>query len=901
MFRRSLFSARLSVAVALAALAAGVGIWLLAPGERTDVAWVRRSYDAHYAWLGLGGDRVPTGGVAIVYLDADSFLGRGLAPASPWPRDLHAALLDRLTTAGARAVGFDVVFDAPGARPEADRALTEALRRNGRATLAAELSAASQRPSEAAWARTRRLALPWEPLRNAARGWGLGEVGIDEDFVARRLFPGTTYNGERVPSLTWSIATQLGLTNAVPDRADRPAWLRYYGPPFALPHVSYRQALEPGAVPDEFFRDRIVLVGARPMAGSLQERRDEFRSPFREWGARDVFTPGVEVHATQMLNLVRGDWLRRLAPATELALVVGWGVLVAGLVWLRPVPAAGVALVGAAMVAGMEAWSFRRAGVWFPWLILVGAQLPLAYGGGVLYHSIDWFRARRRYEAEKRAAEVRLREQAALIDKAHDAIVVQDLNGRFLYLNPSAERLYGWTLAELQAGAGQSALAGDPALAGARRETLERGEWQGELTQQHRSGHHVMVESRWTLIRDEAGQARSLLQINTDITRARQLELETLRMQRMEGIGTLAGGMAHDLNNVLAPILMGAQLLQRETRDEETRRLLRLMEENSRRGAEMVRQVLLFARGRDGEFQRLELRPLLREMEKLVHDTFPRGITVTAYVASDLWPVRGDATQLHQVLLNLCVNARDAMPGGGTLSIAADNATLSAEEVASMPGVAAGDYVSVLVSDTGGGIPAEVLPRIFEPFFTTKPAGQGTGLGLSTASRILKAHGGFISVRPGEAGGTTFEVLVPRLATPGPEASDEAAIPLVLGGGELVLLAEDEQALREVIRRGLEDHGYRVLAAADGAAALALWRREGREVAVVVTDTDMPLLDGAGLIAAVRREQPGLPCIMMSGQAVSAEDAALLHLAKPFELARLLRTLAQALGRRSAE
>jgi len=250
------------------------------------------------------------------------------------------------------------------------------------------------------------------------------------------------------------------------------------------------------------------------------------------------------------------------------------------------------------------------------------------------------------------------------------------------------------------------------------------------------------------------------------VTDKKRLELEFFRAQRIQSIGALAGGMAHDLNNALAPVLMGLQLLQKQPADEETRRMLSVMEANTHRGADMVRQVLTFSRGRDHDREPLSLGNLVREMEHTVRQTFPKSIKVAALVPPDLWPVMGNATQLHQVLLNLCVNARDAMPAGGELTLATDNAELTAEEVAQFPNGVPGRYVMLIISDTGSGIPPEVLPRIFEPFFTTKPAGQGTGLGLSTLVRIVNQHCGYLNVRSELGRGTTFEVYLPCAAAP---------------------------------------------------------------------------------------------------------------------------------------
>jgi PAS domain S-box-containing protein len=550
------------------------------------------------------------------------------------------------------------------------------------------------------------------------------------------------------------------------------------------------------------------------------------------------------------------------------------------------------------VVLAATSWGFSAHRVWFPWLIVSAVQIPGALFGSILFHSVEWYRTRRRLEALRRAAEAKIREQAALIDKAQDAILVQNLEGRFVYANPSAERLYGWTLAELQGdGAVRQLFApGAGKLAEARRTALENGEWLGELEQVTRAGQKLVVESRWTLIRDEAGRPNSVLLINTDVTERKRLEAQFLRTQRMETIGSLAGGMAHDLNNALAPILMGIQLIGRKAQDEETRRMLTVMEANTHRGAEMVRQVLMFSSGRGGERELLNVGRLVHEMENILRQTLPKSVTIAAMVPPDLWPVVGDSTQLHQVLLNLCVNARDAMPNGGELTLAADNAELSAAEAKEIPNGAPGQYVMLVVSDTGTGIAPEDLVRIFDPFFTTKAPHKGTGLGLSTIARIVSSHGGFVSVKSELGVGTSFEVYFPRgQSAPIPRTVD-AATELPRGRGELVLLIEDDRSVREMVASSLVEHGYRVVSAANGAEANSLLNQHEQEVRVVLTARTIPVTNGATMPELVRTRRPDLPIIIMSGELDSAKEhaisAAAVFLPKPFRLEQLLTAIA---------
>ncbi len=893
---------RLLAALALAVLGALLGLALRAPDGPLGDGLVRTSYDALHVLNGTHTAALAESPVVIVYLDLHSFAAKELDPAHPWPRDLHAQLLRRLTAARARAVVFDIIFSDAGPDAAADRALADGIRTNGCVILAGELNddASHMTSQDQPWTRLMKVSPPLEQFTTAAARWGVASHVIDDDFVVRRYLAGFTSQAQ--PSLTWAAAEWLQLPATRPREAVSSAnqnWIRYYGPALAIPNVSYAEALDPAGVPPDFFRDKIVFVGARPMAGPFQERQDEFRNPFHSWGHKELFMPGVEVHATELLNLVRGDWLRRLPPGAESA----WLVIVAilfggGLIWLRPIPATISAFAGAGVVLGLAGFGFSR-GVWVPWLIVSGAQIPAALGGSVLFYSVEWYRARKRYEAAKRIADAKIREQAALIDKAHDAILVQDLHGMITYANPSAERLYGWKLGELQRDdACDEMFSPDAAAAKAARATaLKDGEWNGELRQQTKSGAVVIVASRWTLIRDDAGQPKALLFINDDITEKKQLEAQFLRTQRMNTIGTLAGGMAHDLNNALAPILMGTQLLRRKATDDETRDLLGLMETSTHRGADMVRQVLLFARGRGGESERIHLGALVQELENMVHETFPKNIAVTAFLPDDLWPVLGNPTQLHQVLLNLSVNARDAMPEGGKLSIVADNVELTEAEAVAIPEGKPGEFVSLLVSDTGTGMPPEVRAKIFEPFFTTKGEGEGkgTGIGLATVLRIVRAHGGFLRVESEAGQGTAFEVFLPRAPEAVPVEAIEAVKGLPRGAGELLLVADDEKAIRELVAAELTAFGYRVLTATNGAEAVAQFRQHAGEVRLFITDSAMPVMDGHQAVAELRKLKPGLPVILTSGEADAAKTDGVV-VSKPFALEELLTAIQRILA-----
>ena len=414
-------------------------------------------------------------------------------------------------------------------------------------------------------------------------------------------------------------------------------------------------------------------------------------------------------------------------------------------------------------------------------------------------------------------------------------------------------------------------------------------------------GEGRIVREQAEVVRDSSGRISRMVGTVQDVTEQKRIEAEFLRAQRMDGIGAIAGGMAHDLNNALAPILMGIQIIRKKVSEPDVRQMLGVMETNTHRSADMVRQVLTFARGRDGEQEVLQLGRLIREMENILRQTMPKSISVQSIVASDLWPVVANATQLHQTLLNLCVNARDAMPKGGKLTIAADNVELNAEEAKEIPNSRPGSYVMVMVSDTGTGIPPEVLPRIFDAFFTTKAPGKGTGLGLSTIVRIVRNHGGFVSAKSEVGSGTSFEIYLPRAeALPtGSEAPVSKPSAVRPGHGELIVFIDDDRSVREMVAPALLEQGYRVLTASNGAEALALLRQHEAEVRLVLTDVVMPVMDGLELSEKLHFLVPELPVVLMSGTFEASKEAwpagTARFLVKPFRLEQLLDVIDRAL------
>src|SRR5438876_3465547 len=465
----------------------------------------------------------------------------------------------------------------------------------------------------------------------------------------------------------------------------------------------------------------------------------------------------------------------------------------------------------------------------------------------------------------RKRAEEKVAEQAALLDKSQDAICVIDLANRFTYWNKSAERLYGWTAKEAFGKKADELLFRDRSYFDrAKKEVMDKGEWKGECCQLTQGDESVVVESEWTVVQDDAGRPKSILMVNTDVREKKNIEAQFLRTQRMESIGTLAGGIAHDLNNVLAPILMSVEMLKDKFKDEQSKRMLAILESSAKRGADMVKQVLTFARGVDGERVLLQTKHLIKEVAKIINETFPKTIQLKTNIAENLWTIMGDATQLHQVMVNLTVNARDAMPEGGTLTITAENTAVEPHQdnpASAKPGF----YVVVKVTDTGTGIPREILDKIFEPFFTTKETGKGTGLGLATVLGIVKSHGGFLQVQTELGKGTTFLVYLPANQNAESESADGGERQLPAGKGELILAVDDEASVLTMAKETLETFGYRVITARDGTEAIAEFTTHQHEIKGVLTDMLMPFMDGPTTIRVLRKIDPNVKIIAASG------------------------------------
>jgi PAS domain S-box-containing protein len=508
---------------------------------------------------------------------------------------------------------------------------------------------------------------------------------------------------------------------------------------------------------------------------------------------------------------------------------------------------------------------------------------------------------------ERKKAEDKIEEQADLLDKARDAIVVRDLDGKISYWSKGAERMYGWSRDDVLGGYIGGLVYENPKEFERINElTIRKGEWQGDIQHFTKDRRVITTEARWTLIRDKNDQPKSVLSIDSDVTERKKIEAQFMRAQRMESIGTLAGGIAHDLNNILTPILLSIDLLKTSSDNPRSTTILEAIEVSAKRGSAIVRQVLSFARGLEGERVEIQPKHQLKEIENLIKETFPKDIQLQVSVPNDIWTLWGDPTQMHQILLNLCVNGRDAMPNGGSLVLSAENFIFD-EQYAAMHGHAkAGRYVKISVIDSGTGIPPNLLDKIFEPFFTTKELHKGTGLGLSTVMAIVKSHEGIMNVYSEPGKGTAFHVYLPAKDGPceaGTEQSDLGILPR--GNGETVLVIDDEASVVTITSETLQAFGYRVLTATDGAHGVAVYAQHVKEIALVITDMMMPVMDGPTTIQALRRINPGIKIIAASGlhpdsRAAKATGPTVNHfLMKPYTAGSLLRTVHAVLKGRS--
>jgi len=347
---------------------------------------------------------------------------------------------------------------------------------------------------------------------------------------------------------------------------------------------------------------------------------------------------------------------------------------------------------------------------------------------------------------------------------------------------------------------------------------------------------------------------------------------------------------------------MAVDMFPEGSTDEKAARWLGMIRENAARGAELIKQVLTFARGMAGERITVQIKHIVKDLAAVLKETFPKSILIKFDVETELWTISADPTQIHQILMNLCINARDAMPQGGTLTLSARNIQLDENYARMHIDADPGPYVLITVADTGTGMSKDVKERIFDPFFTTKSVGEGTGLGLSTALTLVKSHGGFINVYSEVNKGTQFSIYFPSAEAVEKAQTIGAETALPVGAGEKILVVDDEENIRVITQATLEKHGYAVMTAADGTDALAAYAQSGKEIALVLTDMAMPYMDGLAMVRALKKIDPNVRVIAMSGLLSPEQTAELAslgidtYLSKPFTADRLLTTVSDLLS-----
>lgn len=707
---------------------------------------------------------------------------------------------------------------------------------------------------------------------------------------------------------------------------------------FRETNAAWRERLHP----DD--REKVYQVYADYVAGRIEKYQVEFRQRTADGSWRWILSHGrmVEWDAAGRPRRLLGTHTditdrksaeARTKDALEFARTVlhfsPVGVITYGATGIASTANVAAARIIGTDVAGLLGQNFRQLESWRRQGLLAAAEQSLASRKEVIFNGPYvssfgrslWMEARFvpflflgedhllvlvSDETDQRRASENLNLLNAAVQAATSGWVITDAEGVIEFVNPGFTVMTGYT-AEEAVGRKTSILKSgrqNAAFYAAMWEAIRRGEvWHGELENCRKDGSFYQEQMTIAPVRDPQGRIAHFVAIKHDISEQKKLEQQVTRSQRLESIGLLASGIAHDLNNILAPITLALELLKIKYPGGEAARLLELIETSAQRGAGIVQQVLTFARGVDGARAEVQPRHLLKDIGRLVDETFPRNIQSELEIAPDVLPLLGDITQLHQVLLNLAVNARDAMPGGGRLRLAAHNVTLEQEREFGTVRLPPGRYVALVVADSGSGITPEVQERMFEPFFTTKPLGKGTGLGLSTVYGIVRSHGGLVEVlsKPGE--GTEFRVLLPAVTMAKSATGSRSPLPYPLeGGGRRVLVVDDEEAIRLVTAEALTRHGFVVETAVDGMDGLEKYRRQPGSFAAVLTDLMMPRLNGYQLAAEIRRTDPGLPILASSGvtreNAGEVTDAALdkldirTRLSKPYTEHQLLRALA---------
>ncbi|MEW6160969.1 MAG: PAS domain S-box protein, partial [Verrucomicrobiota bacterium] len=495
---------------------------------------------------------------------------------------------------------------------------------------------------------------------------------------------------------------------------------------------------------------------------------------------------------------------------------------------------------------------------------------------------------------ERQRAAAHIQQQSALLDNLRDAIYLCSLDGRILFWNKRCEDIYGWRSHEA-VGQDPERLLGDKKSfeAAAPNVALTGKDAIVECERSTKDGRKITVQSQRTVLRDGQECATAILCVDFDLSEWKAYTRRSLQTQQFDFTGALLQAAAQDLSRVLSPFLLACGQAARGNWNESVNRALDTTRLHMDRASEIVQQLGLFAEAMHPRFAAIEIAPILEEMVAMLRGAMPHSIQIETSIAPDLPPIWGDASHLHQILIELCRNAREAMPGGGRLRIRADHKTFEARPHWMLDQPAAGDYVAITITDEGVGLPRPLAEKIFQPYFSLKKQDPNSGLGLSIVFALVKSHRGFIDVDADLSQGSSFQVFLPAHSTVAKLGLHAPPAAAPMGRGETLLLVDDHRLLREAARQLLEMFSYSVCTASNASAALELYRAKQTQIAAVIVDLVMPFDEGPGLMRALRAINPGVKMIAITGQGpwASQIDPTLqprAYLTKPYRIEKLL-------------
>ena len=504
-----------------------------------------------------------------------------------------------------------------------------------------------------------------------------------------------------------------------------------------------------------------------------------------------------------------------------------------------------------------------------------------------------------------RKAEEVQRRLAIAIEQSAEAVIITDAEAVIQYVNPATEQITGFKRSEMIGNNPRIFKSGehDRAFYEQLWNTIRAGNvWSGRIINKKKDGTLYHEDATISPVRDASGKILNFVAVKRDITEQLQLSRQLLQAQKMEAVGTLAGGIAHDFNNLLQVVLGYSELvLTDEDLSDQVRNDLGKVLMAGRNGADLVQRLLTFSRKTEPKLLDLDLNQRVRQIRKFLERTIPKMIDIEMILAENLAGIHADPSQLDQVLMNLAVNARDAMPEGGHLTIETENVSLGEEYVRTHLGAKPGEYVLLSMSDTGHGMDKETLQHIFEPFYTTKEVGKGTGLGLAMVYGIVTQHGGQIRCYSEPGHGTTFKIYLPALVAEREQLDSATREAMPRGGAETILLVDDEEFVRDLGKRILERSGYTVLTSFNGKEALDLYKRERGQISLVILDLIMPEMGGKQCLEELLKIDPKARILIASGFAANrrtkeaTETGARGFVGKPYNIKEMLQSVREAL------